>query len=136
MSFDNASPEVFPIPHTNLSCFKAYDIRGRVPEDLNPHIAYRIGRAYGEYLVPGQVVVGYDVRLQSPELAAAVSEGLLDIGVSVIDIGWSGKAAGRSAAIRAWIRFVHWPNEAFSQRKHPAAHCSKTAARKPTSAIC
>ena len=90
MSFDNASPEVFPIPHTNLSCFKAYDIRGRVPEDLNPHIAYRIGRAYGEYLVPGQVVVGYDVRLQSPELAAAVSEGLLDSGVSVIDIGLCG----------------------------------------------
>lgn len=73
-----------------LNCFKAYDIRGRVPEELNPDIAYRIGRAYGEYLNPGQVVVGYDVRLQSPALAQAVSEGLMDSGANVIDIGLCG----------------------------------------------
>ena len=73
-----------------LKCFKAYDIRGRVPEELNPDIAWRIGRAYGEYLAPAQVVVGCDIRLQSPELASAVCEGLLDSGVDVIDIGLCG----------------------------------------------
>ena len=73
-----------------LTCFKAYDIRGRVPDELNPDIAYRIGLAYGNYLNPGQVVVGYDVRLQSPELAQTVSEGLLDSGADVIDIGLCG----------------------------------------------
>ena len=73
-----------------LTCFKAYDIRGRVPDELNPDIAYRIGLAYGEYRNPGQVVVGYDVRLQSPALAQAVSEGLLDSGADVIDIGLCG----------------------------------------------
>ena len=78
------------IPYTRLNCFKAYDIRGRVPEELNPDIAYRIGRSYGEYLDPGQVVVGCDVRLQSPALAEAVSEGLLDSGADVIDIGLCG----------------------------------------------
>ncbi|MEN6489269.1 MAG: phosphomannomutase [Smithella sp.] len=76
--------------HTILNCFKAYDIRGRVPEELNPDIAYRIGQAYGNYLNPGQTVVGYDVRLQSPVLAEAVSEGLLDSGANVIDIGLCG----------------------------------------------
>ena len=74
----------------HLPCFKAYDIRGRVPEELNPDIAYRIGRAYAEYLNPKQVVVGYDVRLQSPALAEALSEGLLESGVHVIDIGLCG----------------------------------------------
>jgi phosphomannomutase / phosphoglucomutase len=78
------------MPLTILNCFKAYDIRGRVPGELNQDIAYRIGRAYGEYLNPGQAIVGYDVRLQSPVLAAAVSEGLLDSGANVIDIGLCG----------------------------------------------
>jgi phosphomannomutase / phosphoglucomutase len=76
--------------HTILNCFKAYDIRGRVPEEFNQDIAYRIGRAYGEYLHPGKVVVGCDVRLQSPGLASAVSDGLLDSGADVIDIGLCG----------------------------------------------
>ena len=78
------------MPNNILNCFKAYDIRGRVPEELNPDIAYCIGRAYAEYLNPEQVVVGYDVRLQSPALAEAVSKGLLDSGTNVIDIGLCG----------------------------------------------
>jgi phosphomannomutase/phosphoglucomutase len=73
-----------------LACFKAYDIRGRVPDELNPVIAYRIGFAYGKYINPQKVVVGYDVRLQSPVLAAAVTQGLLDSGADVIDIGLCG----------------------------------------------
>lgn len=73
-----------------LSCFKAYDIRGRVPDELNWYIAYRIGMAYARYLRLGTVVVGYDVRLSSPDLAAALSRGLNDSGADVIDIGLCG----------------------------------------------
>jgi len=74
----------------NLDCFKAYDIRGRLPDELNDEIAERIGRACGEFLQPARMVVGYDIRLSSPNLAAAVSKGLGDAGAEVIDIGLCG----------------------------------------------
>ena len=73
-----------------MKCFKAYDIRGRVPDELNEDIAYRVGRAFADILRPTDVVIGRDVRLDSPALAAAVSRGLTDAGVSVIDIGLCG----------------------------------------------
>lgn len=73
-----------------MQCFKAYDIRGRVPDELNDEIAYRIGRAFAQILGPREVVVGRDVRLDSPALAAAVARGLNDSGASVIDIGLCG----------------------------------------------
>ncbi len=75
---------------TNLSCFKAYDIRGRLPDELNDDIAYRIGRAYAEFLKPKRVVVGRDVRLSSEALCRALSEGLTDGGADVYDIGLCG----------------------------------------------
>ncbi|MGO0308642.1 phosphomannomutase CpsG [Endozoicomonas acroporae] len=75
---------------TKLPCFKAYDIRGRLPDELNEDIAYRIGRAYGEYLKPKDVVVGGDSRLTSEALKHSLSEGLRDAGVNVLDIGLSG----------------------------------------------
>jgi len=74
----------------SLSCFKAYDIRGRIPDELNADIAYRIGRAYAEKIQPKAVVVGRDIRLSSDEFAAAVTRGLLDSGVDVYDIGECG----------------------------------------------
>ena len=73
-----------------LSCFKAYDIRGRLGDELNEDIARRIGRAYGEFLKPRRVVVGGDVRLTSEPLKLALAEGLMDAGVDVIDIGLAG----------------------------------------------
>lgn len=73
-----------------MSCFKAYDIRGKLGEELNVDIAYRIGRAFGELLKPKQVVIGGDVRLTSKELKTATADGLRDAGVDVIDIGLSG----------------------------------------------
>ncbi len=73
-----------------LACFKAYDIRGRVPDELNEDLAYRIGRAYAVLLQPRRVAVGHDVRLTSPALSAAVTEGLLDSGADVWDIGSCG----------------------------------------------
>ncbi len=74
----------------SLTCFKAYDIRGKLGEELNEEIAYRIGRAYGEYLKPRSVAVGGDVRLTSEALKLALAEGLMDAGSDVIDIGMSG----------------------------------------------
>lgn len=73
-----------------LNCFKAYDIRGRVPDELNEDLAYRIGRSFAQILQPREVVVGRDVRLDSPLLAAAVARGLSDGGAAVIDIGLCG----------------------------------------------
>lgn len=73
-----------------VNCFKAYDIRGRLGDELNVDIAYRIGRAFGELLKPKTVVVGGDVRITSEELKAATANGLQDAGVDVLDIGLSG----------------------------------------------
>jgi len=73
-----------------LSCFKAYDIRGRVPDELDARLARRIGAGTAALLGPGPVVVGHDIRLSSPELHAAAIEGLTASGRDVIDIGLCG----------------------------------------------
>ncbi|MBP2847227.1 phosphomannomutase CpsG [Dickeya oryzae] len=74
----------------SLACFKAYDIRGRLGDELNTDIAYRIGRAFGQYLNARTVAVGGDIRLSSEELKLALSDGLRDAGVDVIDLGVTG----------------------------------------------
>jgi phosphomannomutase len=73
-----------------LTCFKAYDIRGQLGEELNDEVAYRIGRAFALYLKPKKIVVGGDIRLTSEALKLAFSNGLLDEGVDVFDIGMTG----------------------------------------------
>jgi len=73
-----------------ITCFKAYDVRGRVPDQLNEEIARRIGRAYAEVINPRQVVVGHDIRLSSEAIKAALVQGLLEQGVDVYDIGLCG----------------------------------------------
>lgn len=73
-----------------ITCFKAYDVRGRVPDQLNEDIARRIGQAYAEIIKPQKVVVGHDIRLSSPAIKAALSEGLMAQGVDVYDIGLCG----------------------------------------------
>ncbi len=70
-----------------LTCFKTYDIRGRLDDELNEDIAYRIGCAYARCLSPRRVVLGGDVRLTSESLKHAVAQGLMDQGVDVVDIG-------------------------------------------------
>ena len=75
---------------SKLTCFKAYDIRGKLGEELNEDIAYRIGRAYGEFLKPKTIVVGGDVRLTSESLKLALANGLMDAGTDILDIGLSG----------------------------------------------
>ena len=74
----------------NISCFKAYDIRGRIPDQLNDDIAYRIGNATAEFLKAKKMVVGRDMRLSSAELTDEVVRGLIDAGVEVLDIGLCG----------------------------------------------
>ena len=74
----------------SIPSFKAYDIRGRIPDELNEDIAYRIGNATAEFLGAKSVVVGRDMRLSSESLAAAVARGLTDAGAEVLDIGLCG----------------------------------------------
>ena len=73
-----------------IACFKAYDARGRVPDEINADIVYRVGRAYAEYIRPKTVAVGRDVRPSSDELFAALTRGLVDSGVDVLDLGLCG----------------------------------------------
>ncbi len=74
----------------SLTCFKAYDLRGRVPDELNEDLARQIGRAYLAVIEADTVVVGHDIRLSSPGLAAALTEGLRDAGADVLDIDLCG----------------------------------------------
>lgn len=75
---------------TEYSCFKAYDIRGRLGSELNPQIAARIGRAFAQALGARRVVLGRDCRASSQELAQAVAKGLMQAGVEVLDLGLCG----------------------------------------------
>ena len=72
---------------SELTCFKAYDIRGQLGTELNEEVAYRIGRAFAEFLQPKNVVLGGDVRLTSEALKQALARGICDTGADVIDIG-------------------------------------------------
>jgi phosphomannomutase len=73
-----------------IECFKAYDVRGRIPDQLNEDIARRIGNAAAAFLGAKKVVVGRDMRLSSAELTDAVVQGLVEAGADVLDIGLCG----------------------------------------------
>jgi phosphomannomutase/phosphomannomutase/phosphoglucomutase len=75
---------------TKLTAFKAYDVRGRIPTELNEELAYQIGQAFAAFLSPRRVCVGRDIRLSSEQLCTAVVRGLTDSGVDVFDIGLCG----------------------------------------------
>ncbi|WP_111885518.1 phosphomannomutase CpsG [Acinetobacter sp. CFCC 11171] len=75
---------------TKLTCFKAYDIRGKLGTELNEDIAYKVGRAYGQIYQPKTIVVGCDIRLSSEGLKQATMRGLNDAGVNVLDLGMTG----------------------------------------------
>jgi phosphomannomutase len=75
---------------TSIACFKAYDLRGRIPNELNDDVAYRVARGYAQFLRPKRIVVGRDIRLSSATLTDAVCRGLTDSGVDVYDIGVCG----------------------------------------------
>jgi len=75
---------------STLTCFNAYDIRGKLGAELNEDIAYRVARAYAEWLKPRCVVLGADARESSPVFKAALARGLCDAGVNVLDLGMTG----------------------------------------------
>ena len=73
-----------------INCFKAYDIRGKVPDELNTDLAYKIGKAYAKYLDAKKVVIGHDIRKSSGDISEALAKGLTENGANVIDIGLCG----------------------------------------------
>lgn len=87
----------------SLPCFKAYDIRGRVPDELNVDIAYRLGLAYAEAFQPKRVVLGRDVRRDSASLLNALAHGFATHGVEVVDIGLCGTEEVYFAAFQPGI---------------------------------
>ena len=82
-----------------LACFKAYDIRGKVPSELNEDLARAIGRAYVEtFPATKKVAIGRDMRLSSAAIAGALAEGFNEAGVDVVDIGLGGTELSYFAA--------------------------------------
>ena len=75
---------------TTLTCFKAYDIRGELGVNLDAAVAYRVGRATAQQLCAKTILVGWDARETSPELARAVARGAMDAGCDVMEIGLAG----------------------------------------------
>ena len=75
---------------SELTCFKAYDVRGEISVNIDEDIAYRIGRAVAQHFVAKSVVIGFDARETSPAFAAAAAQGAMDAGADVLDIGMAG----------------------------------------------
>jgi phosphomannomutase len=75
---------------TRLACFKAYDVRGRIGDELNADVVRRIGFSFAQVMQPSSVVVGYDCRETSSEFAKSLAAGLVSAGVEVLDIGQAG----------------------------------------------
>jgi len=82
--------DIAPATATHLACFKAYDIRGRVPDELNPELAFRLGLAYAQLFAPSRIALGRDVRVSSETLLRALALGLNRGGADVLDIGLCG----------------------------------------------
>ncbi|WP_243040963.1 phosphomannomutase [Dyella sedimenti] len=82
--------ETVASPPRLASCFKAYDLRGRVPGELDAGVAFRLGLAYARRFRPSRVAVGRDARLSGPELLNALAHGLAQEGVEVLDLGLCG----------------------------------------------
>ena len=74
----------------SLDCFKAYDVRGRIPDELDEDLVYRIGRSYAGFVRPRSVAVGRDIRATSARFADVLVRSLTDSGVGVLDIGLCG----------------------------------------------
>ena len=83
-------PNHTPDQISELTCFKAYDVRGKIPTELNESIAFLIGLSVIEYLEASAIVIGYDVRHSSPELVESLSRGISQAGAEVINIGLCG----------------------------------------------
>ena len=78
---------------SEITCFKAYDIRGEIGLSIDENIAYRIGRAVAQHFSAKSIVIGFDARQTSPAFAAAASQGARDAGADVVNIGMAGIGA-------------------------------------------
>jgi len=83
----------------SLDSFKAYDVRGRIPDEIDESLAYDIGRAYAAFVNPRRVAVGYDIRLSSPALAAAVRSGLRECGSDASGLIAAGDGGRRASSM-------------------------------------
>ena len=81
---------VLGITVTELTCFKAYDIRGEIGIDIDEAVAYRVGRAVAQHFGASAIVIGFDARATSPAFARAAARGAMDAGADVLDIGMAG----------------------------------------------
>ena len=117
---------------TTLTCFKAYDVRGRIPTELNEDLVYKIGCSYAGFVKPRRVAVGRDIRATSQTLSAALIRGLNDSGVDVEDIGLCGTEGVYFATFSAelgtvrqkWMKFtselfVKWRSWGFLELLSP-----------------
>ncbi|NKQ38287.1 MAG: phosphomannomutase/phosphoglucomutase, partial [Methanosarcinales archaeon] len=98
-----------------MSIFKAYDVRGLYPSELNEELAYKIGRAFVSYFKIKEVVIGYDARASSSELFKALSDGIIDQGADVVDIGLASTPllyfASKEAEASIMITASHLPKQ-------------------------
>jgi len=92
-----------PPERARLACFKAYDLRGRVPDELNDDLVYRLGLAYAQRYAPRRVAIGRDVRESSEPLAEMLALGLNDGGADVLDLGLCGTEEVYFAAFQSGV---------------------------------
>src|SRR2546423_13268084 len=85
-------------PVLDPKVFKAYDVRGIYPAEIDEEGAYAIGRAFVEQFEPGRIAIGRDMRASSPTMAGAFAEGAAGPGADVLDLGKVGTQKGDSAA--------------------------------------
>ena len=76
--------------YQNLTCFKAYDIRGEIGVNINAEIVYRIGQAVAKHFKAKQIIIGFDARETSSEFAGQIAEGITDYGADALIIGMAG----------------------------------------------
>ena len=87
---------------TELTCFKAYDIRGEIGVNIDEAVAYRIGRAVAQHFRAKSVVIGFDARETSPAFAAAASQGARDAGADVMNYWHGGHRGNVLGGDRIW----------------------------------
>lgn len=87
------------------SAFKAYDIRGKFPEEVNEELAYRIGRVFPTLFNAKRVAVGHDIRLSGPDIQKALELGLTEMGCEVVDIGQCGTGNDLFCNSSSWFRW-------------------------------
>lgn len=76
--------------YSNLSCFKAYDVRGKIGVNIDSEIVYRVGRAVAKHFKSNKIIVGFDARETSNEFARQIAEGVTDAGADCLMIGLAG----------------------------------------------